>query len=378
MTTVAIAMEWVPQYRVPFYERLRKRLADDGTTLRLIHGDPPASRRQRADHQSLPWAEYVPNRFWTVAGRELTWQPVWRRLAEADLLVLQQETGLLLNYPMIARARLGGTPVALWGHGHNFNPLQATGAAERIKAAVTRLADWIFAYTERSAAVFRSLGVPVDRITVVQNSVDVHAIVDPTGPPSPDVAELVAGLVDRRARVGWIVSALDRWKRVPLLLDIVDRIRAARADFEFVAIGGGDDASILHRAAAERPWLHALGPRFGPDKAAVGDVAELTVHPGLIGLHVIESFATATPIVTADIPYHSHEVDYLSPGVDSIVLDGEVSAPVFATAVVELLGDDDRLRALQAGCRRAAGTYTLDAMVERFAGGVAAALAGSR
>ena len=376
MASVTFAMEWVPQYRVPFYWALRRRLCRDGIEVRLIHGDPPASRIGRQDNQSLSWAESVPNRFWTVGGLELTFQPVWKRLAGSDLIVLQQEAGLLLNYPALIRSKLGGTPVALWGHGHNFNPADANGPAEWVKAKSTRLADWVFAYTEQSAEVFRSLGIDDQRITVVQNTMDTASLQDGSEPISEPLAALLEAVRSRGSRVGWIVSALDRWKRVPFLLDVLDATRSRVENFEFFALGAGSDAAILEEAGRSRPWLHALGPVFGPDKAAVGRLAEVTIHPGLVGLHVIEAFATASPMVTADISCHSHEIDYLEPEVNAVVLSPSATAADFASGVAELFDDHDRLASLQNGCRSAAEVYTMDAMVERFAAGVCSALAG--
>ncbi|MCP4221817.1 MAG: glycosyltransferase family 4 protein [Actinomycetia bacterium] len=306
-----------------------------------------------------------------------------RRLKGAELIILQQETGLLVNYPVLIRSKLGGTPVALWGHGHNFNPLEASAPAEWVKSKITPLADWIFAYTERSAEVFGSLGITRERITVVQNAVDTDALraaaTSGTGTPiggvSDEIARLVAEVGERGARVGWIVSALDRWKRVPFLLETIDATRERVDDFEFFALGAGTDANILREAARTRPWLHAVGPVFGPDKAAIGRLAELTIHPGLIGLHVLDAFATASPMVTADISYHSHEIDYLEPGVNGVMLDSEATVSDFASTVAALLEDEARLKTLQEGCREAASMYTMEAMIERFAAGVRSALA---
>jgi glycosyltransferase involved in cell wall biosynthesis len=376
MTTpvVVFAMEWVPQYRAPFYERLRVELAARGVEMRLVHGDPPTSRKKRNDSKVIDWAEYVPNRLWTVKGLELTAQPVLKLLRGADLVVMQQETGLLLNYVMMAKSRVGGPKIALWGHGHNFNPHEASGPAERVKQVVTKWADWVFAYTEHSAGVFRSIGMDPDHITVVQNSLDIEPIRNPSGTVSDDVAELVAELNASGARLGWIVSALDRWKRVPFLIEVLDACAERIDGFAFVALGAGDQAHLIAEAAETRPWLHSLGARFGADKAAIGALASVTIHPGLAGLHVVETFATESPMVTADIDYHSHEIEYLTAD-NSIVLPAEADVDGFATAVADLLGDRAELARLQAGCRASSAIFTLDAMVDNFATGVVDALA---
>ncbi len=371
---VTFAMEWVPQYRAPFYERLRVELDHRGVEMRLVHGDPPSSRKKRNDAKVIDWADYVPNKLWTVKGLELTAQPVLGQLRGADLVVLQQETGLLLNYLMMARSRLRGPKLALWGHGHNFNPLEASELAEGVKRRVTKFGDWAFAYTERSAEVFRSIGVAPEHITVVQNSLDIEPIRNPTGTVSGDVAELVSDLSARSAKVGWIVSALDQWKRVPFLIDVLDRCAERVDDFAFVALGAGDQAHLLAEAAETRPWLHALGARFGPDKAAIGQLADVTIHPGLAGLHVIECFATESPMITADLDYHSHEITYLSPE-NSVVLDNGASAGDFADATAKLMDDPARLGDLKDGCRASADVFTLDAMVDNFATGITEALA---
>ncbi len=81
--------------------------------------------------------------------------------------------GPAAQLPDAGKGCVGGPRVALWGHGHNFNPREASGPAEKVKAAVTKWADWAFAYTERSAEVFLSIGFDPTHLTIVQNSADV-------------------------------------------------------------------------------------------------------------------------------------------------------------------------------------------------------------
>ena len=367
-------MEWVPSYRVSFYQRLREKLLVDGIEMDLIHGDPPASRVGRKDQMTLDWATKVPNRFFTFRGIEFTHQPIGRHLRDADLLVMQQEAGLTLNYRALARSKLGGPPVALWGHGENPNPLTVNPAAEAVKTKLSRRAHWYFAYTERSRNVFIGLGIDSDRITVVQNSLDTDLFAHNAGEPTAEVAELVSAMNSRRARVGWMVSALDEWKRVPFLLETIDEVKQHVPSFEFVVLGAGSHASILADAADSRDWLHLLGPRFGADKAHLGELVDVTIHPGLAGLHVVESFASASPMITANISYHSHEIDYLQPGIDSIVLAADATPTEMARQTADLLNSASRLASMKQQCLQSAQIFSLDQMVARFSRGIHQAL----
>ena len=170
-----------------------------------------------------------------------------------------------------------------------------------------------------------------------------------------------------------MVSALDQWKRLPFLIDTLDHLRERVPDFEFFVLGKGDDQTV-EEAAATRPWLHALGARFAADKAAVGALATVTIHPGLIGLHAIDSFAFGTPMITTEHSVHSHEFDYLVDAKNAVVLKESASAAELGDAAADLLSDPDRLETLRTGCAESAGTYTIDAMVERFADGIEGAL----
>lgn len=368
-------MEWLPSYREAFYEMLSPRLEERGIDLLVTHGAPPASRRQRNDSVEPPWATFVPNGEATIAGLELTWQPVWRLARQAQLVVVQQETGLLFNYVALAHRRLGGPTVAMWGHGENPNPESSSRLAEGVKRKATPLADWFFAYTPRSADVARSLGISDDRITVVNNARMSDADKFDAADAAKPVVDLVATVRNRSSHVGWMVSALDKWKRLDQLIETLDGVRSLVPDFEFFVLGQGDDDSIVFDAAETRPWLHALGSRFGADKAAIGSLADITLQPGLVGLHVVDAFAFGTPMVTVEDPIHSHEFDYLVDGENAVVLPANSDANALAKATAELLQDRDRLQRLKQGCDASSEKYTIDSMVDRFADGIEAALA---
>lgn len=370
---VVLAFEWMPRYRHEFYAELLPRLEADGIDVTVLAGQPPASRSARGDAKLPGFVTAIENRFVHVAGRELTWQPVFGRLARADLAIVQHETGLLVNYPTLLAGRVSSLRTAVWGHGEHPVPGEELGSAETVKRWAGRLAHHVFAYTERSRSVYENAGYDPERITVVQNS---RSAVVPTADlvgTSDDVRALVERLRRTNGPVGWMASALDESKRLPFLVQTIDEMRRLRSDFEMIVLGDGADRGILDAAAESRPWLHVLGPRFGVDKAVVAGVADILLQPGLIGLHVIDAFAAGTPMVTTDFAAHSHEIDYLDSG-NSLMVDRRATPFDLAAAAIELLDDDERMRKLRHGCALAAETYSLGAMVERFRTGVHAAL----
>lgn len=371
---VVFCMEWMPSYRRGFYEQLEPKLAAQGIAMSVVHGLPPASRSQRRDHSEPDWATLVPNRVAHIKGIELTWQPVWRHAKDASLIIAQQEAANLFNYYAMARRRLGGPRVALWGHGENPDPAAANPLAERVKAMTTPYADWFFAYTDHSAELVRSLGMADDRITTVNNSRSFDNAHFNGADAAPEVRELCSRVTSRSDHIGWMASALDESKRLPFLIETLDEIRARIPDFEFFVLGRGPSESVVFDAAASRPWLHAVGARFDADKVAIAETCSVMVHPGLLGLHVIDAFAFETPIVTTEFVSHSHEFDYLEDAVNASILAMTATSDDVAAAAVALLRSESSLDRLKAGCRSSAALYSLEEMTDRFSDGLVQAL----
>ena len=89
---------------------------------------------------------------------------------------------------------------------------------------------------------------------------------------------------------------------------------------------------------------------------------------------MVDSFAAGCPLVTVDLDLHSPEIEYLQDGVNGVCLPAGTSPAAYAEAVAGLLDDPARLEVLREGCRQAAATYTLAAMVDRYAEGLLRAL----
>lgn len=375
MVQVAFVSRYVPQYREDFLTRTRERLAGDGIRFRVVHGQPSAKEAAKGDAVSLEWGERVDSRIFPMAGREMYWQPVLGRVWHDDLVIVEQGSRLLVNYPLVAAQRLGGPPLAFWGHGLHFAAHEVTGSGEAAKRALARRAHWWFAYTERSAGIVSGLGYPRERVTVVQNAIDTRAIREWRAALSADSLDgLRAKLRLGRGPVGVFCGALYPEKRLAFLVQACDRVRERLPSFEMLVIGGGEDEVLVRAAAADRPWLKFLGARFGADKVRHLALGDVFLMPGLVGLAILDAFALELPLVTTSVPYHSHEVSYLDDGVNGVMIEDADDPAAYATAVADLLGDASRLETLREGCRRAAEVYTVENMTARFCEGVAQAL----
>jgi glycosyltransferase involved in cell wall biosynthesis len=361
---ILIVQEILPEYRVPFFEGLRSRLADKGVALTVVHGYASGGRAQRRDAGELPWAVTTRNRHLALVPgmKSAVWQPVPRPLLrQADLVVVEPATRLLLNYRILAPYLLRGHPrLVLWGHGADLQAVGSRGRiAERLRGTISRRPHWWLAYTRGSADRVAANGFPRERITVVQNAVEVVQ-------PGDDI--------DRRPGHCAYVGSLYPNKRIDFLLEAAAITAQLRPDFRLTVIGDGEDRELVDSAASAHDWLDFRGPGFGETTAQALRQSSLLLMPGLVGLAVVDAFAHECPMVTVDLPFHSPEVEYLENGVNGLCLPAGTTPAEYGRAVADLLGDEARLETLRAGCREAAGRYTLDVMVGNVADGLIEAL----
>jgi L-malate glycosyltransferase len=352
--TVAFIQEWLPRYRLPFFNLLRDVLGTERIELRLYHGQPVGAMAKRSDAAGLPWACQVVN---SHLG-SLVWQPVWRQARRADLVIVEQANRLALNYLLLAARPAGGPRVAFFGHGANLQGNPAS-LRERWKRMWIRTPNWWFAYTDGTAVRVLSGGFPAKRITVVQNAVDTSGLTEVDIPKRPGRCIYVGSLYE--------------YKRLPFLLEAADSIAANVPQFELIVVGDGPLRPWLQSEAEIRPWLRYEGADHGPARDKLFVSSELTLVTGTLGLVIVDSFAARAPLVAIDKALHSPEVEYLQDGVNGRLL-APGSAKQYAEAVTQLLMDRAFRERLVDGCVRSSRKYTVEAMVTNFASGIMAAL----
>ena len=368
---VAILQRRLVQYRLALFEQLRAECARRGVDLHLVYGEASATDSKRNDGGSLPWADEVDARWFSVRGVDLVWQRYPSDLADVDLVVMTQENKILSNYLRLLLRAIGrGGKTAYWGHGRNLQSVNPSGPSERWKRLLVNRIDWWFAYTQGTVDYLTAGGFPRERITRLDNAIDdVHFRADLDSVEQSTLDELRASIdLADGAPLALHCGSLYAEKKLDDLIAICDHIHDSIPTFRLVIVGDGPDRIHIESVLAPRPWACCVGTQLGVDKAAWFRLASVQLNPGLVGLHVLDSFVAGVPLVTTRDALHGPEIEYLDDGVNGLFVSSEPKR--FAADVIELLSDPDRLRAMVDAGRKSAQHYTLANMVTNFADGI--------
>lgn len=370
---VSIVQQILPHYRIPFFKSLHGTLASRGVDLQLVYGQEAPGATPRTVAIDAPWAHRIENRYLQVGRSRLVWQPCTSLTRGSDLVVIGLQNRSLVNlWYMAARAITSRFRIAFWGHGRNFRSTKRDRHAEAVKQRIARSADWWFAYTERSAQVMRSHGVPSERITVVDNAFDTEELATATRnlDESARAATRSELGIPPDAPVVLFCGGLRPEKNIGFLIDACIVARRRVPTMHLVVIGDGPEEQKLKAAAARHPWIHAIGPVFAADRVRYFAISEAMLVPIGVGLAILDAFVTRTPIITTSTETHGPESSYLEHGVNGLV--SEESVDAYAQTIARYLEDSALSAKLRGECEKAALRYTLPNMVERFASGILA------
>jgi L-malate glycosyltransferase len=369
--TVGIIQARLHHFRVPFYEALRERLAERNMDLVLIYGQPSEQEKKKKDAGTLDWAIEINNRSLRLGGIEFLWQPCLKHVKACDLLVVQQENRMLVNYYLLAGRKR--RKLCFWGHGMNCQSSDPSGLRERWKRLFLKAPHYWFAYTDFTKDILLQQGVDENRIAVVQNAIDTAELrSDRDSVTDSELAGLREQLGMQGRRVGVYCGSLYQSKRIDFLIEAAENIKSRIEDFELLIIGAGQDAPVAEAAAAQHPWVHYVGPQFGRDKARHLMLSSVFLVPRLVGLAILDSFVFGLPLFTTDSGQHGPEIAYLESSRNGCMTPNTVDD--YANAVAEVLDSPQTLSDLAEQCRADAERYTIENMAENFAEGIEQAL----
>jgi glycosyltransferase involved in cell wall biosynthesis len=367
---VVIVERQLLHYRVSVYERLRALLDKEGVELQLLIGEGTPEEKKKKDEAVLDWTIKLPTRY--LLGDRICWQPFGAYARGAELVIVMHENKLVYNLWLMTFGR--PRRLAFWGHGRNMQSDQPDGIKERFKRWTVNKVDWWFAYTDSSAALVTYTGFPRARTTVVDNAVDTRKMIQFCNEIDDDgIQRLRAEMGLESGPVALYVGSLYKDKRLDFLLDAARRIRAGVPGFQLLVVGAGPDQGMIEDAAREHRWIRYLGPLHGRDKANVLALADLMLNPGLVGLGILDSFVSGSPMFTTDCGLHSPEISYMESGQNGVMTDDDVIA--YSGAVIAALNDPAALDKLKQGALATAPRYTVENMANRLCNGIMACIA---
>jgi glycosyltransferase involved in cell wall biosynthesis len=374
MKTVVILQHRLLHYRVDLFEIMRKSLEENDIFLCLVHGDASDVEAKRKDEASLSWATKIKNTFIRIGGVDLIWQSLPGQVDNCDLLVLMQENRIISNYPQIIKRKILGRKIGYWGHGKNLQSGNPSGLREIWKKKWLTSVNWWFGYTESTVEYLINQSFPSGNITCLNNAIDVNSFKSELNDISEkQLASMRKELdISEDSVVGIFCGSLYAEKRLDLMLEAVDLIKNKIDNFYVIVIGDGPDAKFLHDAALSRSWLTLVGVKKGSDKALLYRLATIMLNPGLVGLHVLDSFCAGIPMVTTIDALHSPEYDYLTNGINGLVTEG--SATAYATAIISLLSNKNQLERMKTAALEDSKKYTVENMAHNFTQGIISAL----
>src|SRR5690348_3853648 len=368
MSRVLIVKSNLEPFRVPFYARLQDRLAGEGIEMEVA---VPAAR---CGTHSFPWLSPVPAREISVAGKTFCWQSVHSHARRAELVIVQEGARQLTNYALLARRSQSGFKLALWGHGTEFQRSWSTPLARVLKSRLFSWVDFWFAYTPGVAEIVAGRGYPRKRICTVFNSLDTDSELLIRRLITVDqIATLRMQLrMSSTAHLICYCGSLYKAKRLDMLLEACQLLRASGMDLHVAVLGEGAERESLEKLARRAPWLHLAGDIRGRLKALWLRASQCMVIPGVVGLAVVDAFVHECSLITTYIPGHGPEIEYLADHVNGLKVSNDASS--LAGAIRSMLDDASLREVLRRGCREAASRLTLANMVERFAEGTLTAL----
>jgi glycosyltransferase involved in cell wall biosynthesis len=372
---VAIVSKFITDYRVRFLDLLKERLARSNIELILLYGQPTSTDALKFSKIDIPWGKYIANREFSLGRMNLLWQPVLSELKDSDLIIIEQASRLLVNYPLLLQNALGLKKVAFWGHGRNFQEETRNLLSEWIKKNYSTQVHWWFAYNQTSLEVVHKLGFPKERITNVQNAIDTRDLIAARAAITNADLEITRKTWNIQGHhLAIYVGGMYLEKRIDFLLKACQIIRHQIPDFEMVFIGTGPDANLVIEAAKKYPWIYFLGPLYGRDRVPFFCLSDAFLMPGLVGLAILDCFALNTPMITTYHKNHSPEIEYLVHGVNGLIVDAYHDESAYAQHVSAYMENKNLQNQLKQGCERSATQYTIEEMANRFADGIERAL----
>ena len=218
--------QYVPRYRVAFFESLISALGPEGIDVTVAAGLPDRSLRSRGDSAVPSWLTQVKSRSVRLGSRSLDLSDHHKVWAASDAVIVGLVGASINTNVAILQSIRGSRKIGLWGHVKSYvsKPNRLDANVERWQM---RHADHIFAYTQIGADFAADTGVPRSRISAVANTIHTASLEQ----ARCELTDFDARAFEIRhclvpGRVLAFIGGIDAPKRIHFLADALDSLHA--------------------------------------------------------------------------------------------------------------------------------------------------------
>jgi glycosyltransferase involved in cell wall biosynthesis len=353
---LAILQTCLPDYRLPFFEKLISTLPK----ARLVTGQNYFTPNLSLCTTPASWRSYVVNQF--LVSRSLLWQrKAYSLTKDAEVVIAEFNPRILSTWVMLLWRRLSGRRTLLWGHLWGQHGPQ--WMVRHFRLFMLQLGDGMICYTRSQQEELNRMlpGHPAWSAgnSCVSRSQCYATLAPTTGPCVTYVGRLIKG-----KKPALLIEAFAR---------AVDRLPG---DAKLLLIGdGGEWITLIAR-------VKELGLSNRVELPGhVGDLEQLkriysrslvAVSPGYVGLSAIQSMAFGVPMLVSRNEPHSPEIEACVEGKTAVFFETD-NVDSLADKLVGFFASDSPWRAKRDKISLfIADNYTFDGMVEAFVAAIEA------
>jgi glycosyltransferase involved in cell wall biosynthesis len=362
--SVAIVQDRIPDYRIPFFERLNQLGLQDGICYTIFTSSKDNEPSQWAfNRESIPAMRLKFRRNYYI-HYDL------KKLKDYRAIVLEMalHNPILTIFAMKNQKR-SEKVLVFWGH-VGYWTRKVPRFQKKVLGVLTKRADHLMIYTSEGAIRAIESGIILENITILRNSVDTQAIREIKDDISP--AELQVWLKMQGLNTfnfGCAIGNFVEEKNLKFLFNALIEIKSQVESFEFIFFGEGDGLKQILKKCDEYAWIKFAGVADAQTKAYLALTTGVLLNPGRIGLIAVDSIAMGMPIVSRALDFvHAPELGYLEHP-QSVILSDE-SLTEFVACAVNLITNKEARNRISKSLVALQPHYSVEIMANNFHNGM--------
>jgi len=273
----------------------------------------------------LPKESIATGRFHWLRNIWLSRDCLWQRgvLRHAlgsryDTLIFEGCVYHLSTWVATILGRLRGKRVLFWTHGFRR---EEKGLKAKIRVCFYKLASGLLLYGKRGKMLCEKIGIPGDRLYVVNNALDLMKQVEVRESLTPEVLEQCRSKLFKNPDLPILVwiGRLTIWRQLDMLLEAAGRLKDKGTPVNVLLVGDGHHRKGLEELTQKlgiQDYTCIYGACY--DEKLLGPMicmSSVLVSPGPVGLSCMHSLVYGVPVITNDnLNTQGPEVDIIIPG----------------------------------------------------------------